>query len=55
MLIYALKRLLGMVPTLILVLIVVFMFVHFLPGDPAALVAGPEADQETILKLALNI
>ncbi len=48
MLIYALKRLLGMVPTLILVLIVVFMFVHFLPGDPAALVAGPEADQETI-------
>jgi glutathione transport system permease protein len=48
MLTYTVKRLLGMIPTLILVAIVVFMFVHLLPGDPARLAAGPEADQETV-------
>ncbi len=48
MFIYALKRILGMIPTLILVLVAVFMFVHLLPGDPAALVAGPDADGATI-------
>ena len=48
MFIYALKRILGMIPTLILVLVAVFMFVHLLPGDPAALVAGPAADGATI-------
>lgn len=37
-----------MIPTLIIVLVAVFMFVHLLPGDPAALVAGPDADGATI-------
>ncbi|SFC21476.1 glutathione transport system permease protein [Polaromonas sp. OV174] len=59
MLIYGLKRLLGMIPTLMLVLVMVFMFVHFLPGDPASLVAGPDADQEAIElvreKMGLNL
>ena len=45
---YTVKRLLGMIPTLILVTIVVFLFVHALPGDPARLAAGPEADEETV-------
>ncbi|MCX5591421.1 glutathione ABC transporter permease GsiC [Alcaligenes endophyticus] len=48
MFIYALKRIFGMIPTLIIVLVAVFMFVHLLPGDPAALVAGPDADGATI-------
>lgn len=45
---YALKRLLGLVPTLLVVAVLVFLFVHLLPGDPARLAAGPEADAETV-------
>lgn len=48
MITYIIKRLLGMIPTLLLVAIVVFLFVHALPGDPARLAAGPEADQATV-------
>jgi glutathione transport system permease protein len=45
---YILKRLLGLIPTLLLVAVLVFLFVHLLPGDPARLAAGPEADQQTV-------
>ncbi|AMP03081.1 glutathione ABC transporter permease GsiC [Collimonas pratensis] len=45
---YVLKRLMGLIPTLLIVAVVVFLFVHLLPGDPARLVAGPEADQQTV-------
>jgi glutathione transport system permease protein len=45
---HAIKRLLGMVPTLLAVALLVFLFVHLLPGDPARLAAGPEADAETV-------
>ncbi|MBG6247694.1 MULTISPECIES: glutathione ABC transporter permease GsiC [Symbiopectobacterium] len=48
MLNYFLKRLLGMIPTLLIVLVVVFMFIHLLPGDPARLMAGREADAAVI-------
>src|SRR5215469_10426037 len=45
---YLLKRLLGLIPTLALVGVLVFMFVHLLPGDPARLAAGPDATPETV-------
>ncbi|HWW08230.1 glutathione ABC transporter permease GsiC [Collimonas sp.] len=45
---YILKRLLGLLPTLLIVAVMVFLFVHLLPGDPARLVAGPEADSQTV-------
>ncbi|MCA1256024.1 glutathione ABC transporter permease GsiC [Enterobacter kobei] len=48
MLNYVCKRLLGLIPTLLIVAILVFLFVHMLPGDPARLVAGPEADAAVI-------
>jgi glutathione transport system permease protein len=48
MLKYAVKRLLELVPTLLIVAVLVFMFVHLLPGDPARLAAGPDADAETV-------
>ena len=48
MLRYFVKRLLGMIPTMIIVTIVVFLFIHLLPGDPARLAAGPEADEATV-------
>jgi glutathione transport system permease protein len=48
MLQYAAKRLFGLIPTLLIVAVLVFFFVHLLPGDPARLAAGPEATPETV-------
>lgn len=48
MLNYVIKRLLGLIPTLLIVAVLVFLFVHMLPGDPARLIAGPEADATVI-------
>jgi glutathione transport system permease protein len=48
MLQYLAKRLLGLIPTLLIVGLLVFMFVHLLPGDPARLAAGPDATPETV-------
>jgi glutathione transport system permease protein len=45
---YLLKRLFGLIPTLVIVAILVFWFVHLLPGDPARLAAGPDADEQTV-------
>ncbi len=48
MLQYIVKRLLGLVPTLLIVGVLVFLLVHLLPGDPARLAAGPDANPETV-------
>ena len=48
MLNFLVKRLLGLLPTLVIVAGLVFLFVHMLPGDPARLAAGPEADDATV-------
>ncbi|MDY2627804.1 MAG: glutathione ABC transporter permease GsiC, partial [Lachnospiraceae bacterium] len=43
---YIVKRIIGVIPTLILVVTFVFLFVRMIPGDPARLVAGEQATQE---------
>ena len=48
MLTYLARRLVGTIPVLLAVSIFVFGFVHMLPGDPARLVAGPEASPADI-------
>jgi glutathione transport system permease protein len=48
MLPYIAKRLAGLVPTLLIVAVLVFLFLHLLPGDPARLAAGPDATPETV-------
>ncbi|CAM3493226.1 glutathione ABC transporter permease GsiC [Rouxiella silvae] len=48
MLNYFLKRLLGLIPTLLIVAVLVFLFVHLLPGDPARMLAGQDADQSVV-------
>lgn len=45
---YLLKRLLGLIPTLLIVAVLVFGFVHMLPGDPARLAAGPDAGPDAV-------
>ncbi|MFC3396009.1 glutathione ABC transporter permease GsiC [Brenneria rubrifaciens] len=48
MLNYFIKRLLGLIPTMLIVMVLVFLFVHLLPGDPARLAAGREADATVV-------
>ena len=48
MLPFILRRLAGLLPTLLIVAVLVFLFLHMLPGDPARLAAGPDATPETV-------
>jgi peptide/nickel transport system permease protein len=45
---YALRRILQTIPALLLVSIVLFMTIHLIPGDPALLLAGPNATEEEL-------
>jgi glutathione transport system permease protein len=45
---YFLRRLAGTIPVLVAVSILVFGFVRLLPGDPARLVAGPDASEADV-------
>lgn len=40
---YVIRRLLGAIPTWLLVGLVAFLIIHLTPGDPAAVMLGPEA------------
>ena len=48
MLRYTLKRIVGVIPTLIIVVTFVFFFVRMIPGDPARLVAGEQATLDQV-------
>lgn len=58
MLTFCFRRIAGMVPTLLIVSIIVFLFLHMIPGDPAQLLAGQDASVEDIentrIKLGLD-
>jgi peptide/nickel transport system permease protein len=48
---YIIRRLILLVPVLLIVGIVTFTLVHLTPGDPAAVILGPEADAQDIERL----
>ncbi|WP_018132978.1 nickel ABC transporter permease [Effusibacillus pohliae] len=52
------RRLAAMIPILLVVAIVIFLFLHMIPGDPARIIAGPEASlqdvENTRVKLGLD-
>ncbi|MCG8472702.1 MAG: ABC transporter permease subunit [Desulfobacterales bacterium] len=48
MLKYFFKRILAILPVLVVVSILAFAFVHMLPGDPARMMAGEDADPATV-------
>ena len=48
MLAYALRRLLAMVPVVVILSVVVFLIVYLTPGDPASTLLGMEASAEDI-------
>ena len=45
---YVARRLLETIPLMIIISIVVFMFIHLIPGDPAKTLAGVEASLEEV-------
>lgn len=48
MLAYIIKRVLSLIPVLLVVTIAIFLLIHITPGDPAAAMLGIEASQEEI-------
>ena len=49
------RRLLATVPLLLAVSVVVFSFVHALPGDPAVLFLGEEATPENLARFRAKL
>nr|WP_256346151.1 ABC transporter permease [Pseudomonas tolaasii] len=48
------RRLLLLLPMLAGVSIAIFLVMHFIPGDPAQLAAGPEATEEDVAQIRTN-
>lgn len=48
---YIIKRVLGLIPLVLIVSFVIFMFIHLIPGDPARLIAGKEATYEEVQQI----
>ncbi|MFW5828594.1 MAG: ABC transporter permease, partial [Alkalispirochaeta sp.] len=48
MLSYILRRILSMIPVVIFLSVFIFAILKLTPGDPAALLAGPEASESVI-------
>ena len=55
MLVYTAKRLLTLIPTLLAASILVFLFIHLIPGDPAAILLGDTATPEEIAALSAEM
>ncbi len=56
---YIVRRLLIAIPTLIGVATIIFLLLHLIPGDPARVIAGPQATQADVnhlrVQLGLNL
>lgn len=48
---YILKRLLSIIPVLLIVSIIAFLIIHLIPGDPASVILGEEATPEEVESL----
>ena len=40
---YLLRRVLAVIPVMLVVATVTFVLIHLAPGDPASIIAGPDA------------
>jgi len=49
--IYLLRRLLAVIPVMIIVATLAFVLIHLAPGDPASVIAGPYATPDDVGKL----
>ena len=55
MFIYALNRILSLVPTLLAASFLVFLFIHLIPGDPASILLGDTATPEEVAVLTREL
>lgn len=55
MLAYTIKRLFTLLPTLLAASILVFLFIHLIPGDPAAILLGDAATPEDVAELTREL
>ena len=49
------KRLLQLIPTMLIVVSITFVLTRIIPGDPASVLAGPEADPQLIAELQAKL
>ncbi len=52
---HLLKRVLAVIPVLLVVMVIVFLMLRLTPGDPAANIAGDAATSEDIAKLRIEL
>jgi len=45
---YLIRRILYLIPVMLIVVTFIFFMIHFIPGDPAAVMAGAESSKEEI-------
>ena len=55
MLSYIVRRLLGVIPVMVVVGVFVFSLLHLAPGDPAAIIAGDNASAENIARIRAGL
>jgi len=48
---YTIKRLIGLIPVLIIVALITFLLIHLTPGDPAQVMLGTESTPERVADL----
>jgi len=48
---YVVRRLLALVPVAVVVATVAFILIHLAPGDPASIIAGPDASPDDVARL----
>lgn len=52
---YIVRRLLALIPIALVVATVAFVLIHLAPGDPASIMAGPDATPEDVRKIAQQV
>ncbi|MBI5629147.1 MAG: ABC transporter permease, partial [Candidatus Rokubacteria bacterium] len=48
---YIARRLLALIPVALVVATVAFVLIHLAPGDPASIIAGPDATSEDVRRV----
>ena len=52
---YALKRVLQIIPVLVMVTVLIFLMIHLIPGDPARLILGEKATNSAVAALRTKL
>jgi peptide/nickel transport system permease protein len=52
---YIARRLLALIPVALVVATVAFVLIHLAPGDPASIIAGPDASAEDIQRISRQL